>query len=126
MIGAILLVDDDASLRRYLRRFLELEGYVVLEAEHGRAALHVITCNPQIGLVLTDVNMPVMDGHALAAAIVSSRPELPIVFMSGDVAALESLARFGVPYLAKPFGPDELLATIGARLDGWALSPGAR
>ena len=126
MIGVILLVDDDASVRRCLRRFLELEGYVVLEAEHGRAALHVVTCNPQIGLVLTDVDMPVMEGHALAAPIVSSRPELPIVLMSGDVAALESLARFGVPYLAKPFGPDELLATIGARLDGWALTPDPR
>jgi CheY-like chemotaxis protein len=117
MRGTILLVDDEAAVRGCLRRFLELAGYAVLEAEQGRAALDVLARHPDVELVVTDLSMPVMGGHALAAAIARSRPDLPIVFMSADVAALKSLALFGAAHLAKPCSPDDLLATIGASLD---------
>ena len=111
----VLVVEDEDSLRGAIRRLLSDAGYMVLEARHGAEALEVLAgTRTPVGLVLTDLRMPVMDGRQLAAALARLRPTLPIVFMSGFTAQLMDM-RLVSPHLsfvAKPFRNDDLLATV--------------
>ena len=69
--GAILVVDDEVVLREVLREVLETEGYQVLEAAEGQAALDIFTRDPQaIALVLLDLSMPGMGGEEASGACV--------------------------------------------------------
>jgi CheY-like chemotaxis protein len=118
---AVLIVEDEDSLRSALRRLLQNEGYTVLEASNGAKALEFLTGTEAAGvkLVLTDLRMPVMDGRQLAAALARMRPTLPIILMSGFTAQLMDM-RLVSPHLAflpKPFRNDDLLATIRSRIE---------
>jgi CheY-like chemotaxis protein len=119
--GTILVVEDEDALRTAIRRLLEGEGYRVLEASNGALALEVLSAaeGADIGLVLTDLRMPVMDGRQFAAALVRLRPNLPIVFMSGFTAQLMDL-RLISPHLIvlpKPFNNNALLAAVRGQLN---------
>jgi two-component system, cell cycle sensor histidine kinase and response regulator CckA len=116
----ILVVEDEEALRASLRRLLQEQGYTVLEAQHGAVALKLIEENASdIGLILTDLRMPVMDGRQLASTLARRRPGLPIVFMSGFTAQLMDLRLVSpnLAFLAKPFTSQDLLAAIRAVLD---------
>jgi CheY-like chemotaxis protein len=110
----ILLVEDDAGVRRIARRTLEKYGYSVVEAESGGAALHLIHEEEVVvDLVITDVIMPGMDGRQLAEKLRADHPGLSVLYMSGYTG--EALSRFGdlgpnEDFIAKPFLPDELIA----------------
>jgi DNA-binding NtrC family response regulator len=78
----ILVVDDQESMRSLLKDMLEVIGYDVMLAEGGEEALHLMEAN-QFDLVLTDLNMPGMDGTALLKAIKTTRAELPVVIITG-------------------------------------------
>ena len=112
----VLLVEDETPLRTSIRRVLQTEGYRVLEAENGAAALQLLEgpATPEVALVLTDLRMPVMDGRQLAAALARLRPNLPIVFMSGYTAQLMDMRLISpdLAFLAKPFRNEELVATV--------------
>ena len=117
----ILVVEDEDALRAAIRRLLQSEGYKVLEAPNGASALEVLSSPSAAGvaLVLTDLRMPVMDGRQFAAALARSRPNLPIVFMSGFTAQLMDM-RLVSPHLAflpKPFKNEALLAAVRSQLD---------
>jgi two-component system cell cycle sensor histidine kinase/response regulator CckA len=116
----VLLVEDEDPLRFAIRRFLQTEGYTVLEAHNGASALEVLSQTEATGvqLVLTDLRMPIMDGRQLAAALARMRPSLPIIFMSGFTAQLLDLRLVSphLAFLAKPFRNDDLLATIRNQL----------
>jgi two-component system, cell cycle sensor histidine kinase and response regulator CckA len=116
----VLVVEDEVTVRAGIRRLLEHEGYTVLEAEHGAAALQLLegTAADSISLVLTDLRMPVMDGRQLAAALARRRPNMPIVFMSGFTAQLMDLRLVSphLAFLAKPFRNDDLLAAVKGQL----------
>jgi len=118
----VLVVEDDLTVRAGIRRLLEEEGYVVLEAENGAAALQIMEgpAAESISLVLTDLRMPVMDGRQLAAALARRRPSMPIVFMSGFTAQLMDLRLVSphLAFLAKPFRNDDLLAAVKRQLKG--------
>ena len=121
MNRTVLLVEDEDKLREVIRRLLENEGFHVLEAQNGATALQILNdaADQHVGLVLTDLRMPVMDGRQLAAALARVRPDLPIVFMSGFTAQLIDL-RLVSPHLvvlAKPFTNSDLLATIKRELE---------
>jgi CheY-like chemotaxis protein len=108
----LLVVDDDLSLRRALRRLLELERITVIEADDGEAAIRLIEGDePQVlDAVLTDVAMPTVSGPELIAVLREHRPSLPVVAMTGSPLA----ASFAlVPVLNKPFEPKDLLETLG-------------
>ncbi|PHV01587.1 sigma-54-dependent Fis family transcriptional regulator [Iodobacter sp. BJB302] len=111
---AILIVEDDDSLREALADTLELGGYSVLVAEDGRDALQVLA-NHRVGLVLSDVQMQPMDGERLLQEIKLIYPYLPVILMTAygviekAVAALHSGA---CHYLPKPFEPDRLLQEV--------------
>ena len=108
---AILLVEDDEAVRAVLARELQSHGYEVLEAPDGRAALEILRQRPRdLDAVVTDVQMPGMDGRRLAERLGTLRPELPIVFISGHPeAGLEvELSTGSRPMIRKPFTGEEL------------------
>lgn len=98
----ILVVDDDADLRAYVRQCLSAFRYRSIEAADGAEALDVLTSIPtrRIALVVADVNMPRMDGRALKAAMAadSRLAHIPVLLMTGDAVR----SRDG-PVLRKPF-----------------------
>ncbi|MEW5771844.1 MAG: sigma-54 dependent transcriptional regulator [Pseudomonadota bacterium] len=114
----ILVVEDDAALREALQDTLELAGYGVTAAADAEQALAWLdktgTANAP-GLVLTDVQMPGMDGHALLRNLKAKRPEIPVLLMTayGQIErAVEAMREGAADYLPKPFEPDRLLAAV--------------
>jgi CheY-like chemotaxis protein len=102
----VLIVDDERSLRLYMARVLEDDGYAVLEAANGLEALSLLD-DPQaenVRLVITDVLMPGMDGMDLATHLAGRTPSLPVLFISGS----HSLSDVPGPLLPKPFLPADL------------------
>jgi PAS domain S-box-containing protein len=120
--GVILLVEDQAQVRTLLTRRLERAGYRVIEARHGRdALLRYDDVHGEVDLVLTDVVMPEMGGRDLADELQRRAPDLPILFMSGytggDVRGQHARPQIAEEdLLVKPFGADELLERVGARV----------
>ena len=111
----ILVVDDDASARRLVSRLLEEEGYDVLDAIGPAHALDVAMSHAQrIGLLLTDIRMPVMSGLDLAARFERLVPAAGVLLMSG----YHDHGDVRHPLLEKPFTPDELFAAVQRTLGG--------
>jgi two-component system cell cycle sensor histidine kinase/response regulator CckA len=110
--GAVLVVDDDPLVRSLVARAIAEAGYSVLVAGDGEEALALArTLDGQLGLVVTDIRMPVMDGPTLAALLAALHPRLPIMFISGYTTPANA-ANLSGPVLAKPFGPDDLMALV--------------
>ena len=99
----ILVVDDDVMIRNVARITLEADGYFILAAHDGEEALHISRKFPgAIHAVLSDVMMPKMDGLQLRERILTERPGVKVLLMSGQ---MDSALSFNFPFLAKPFGP---------------------
>jgi DNA-binding response OmpR family regulator/nitrogen-specific signal transduction histidine kinase len=112
---SVLLVEDDSAVRGILARELRAHGYQVLEAANGKAALELVGSHPgPLDAVITDVQMPEVDGQALAAALAGIRPRLPVIFMSGhpDSEATRQLSASGTPFIRKPFTGEELVCLV--------------
>lgn len=118
----LLIVEDDDALREALRDTLELSGYRVLEAKHGHQALERLS-EHAVGIVVSDVQMRPMDGHALLEAIKREYPTVPVLLMTafGMIDKAVAAMRAGAcNYLTKPFEPQDLVAEVAR----WML-PGA-
>jgi CheY-like chemotaxis protein len=104
-------VDDDEGVRLMMRQVLEGAGYQVCEADEGFQALSLLLQGRTVDLVVTDIRMPRMDGRELATHMAALTPQVPILFVSGY---LEESATAGLPgaVLAKPFLPDQLIASV--------------
>ena len=111
----ILIVEDEAPLREYLHMMLELEGHQVAEASNGAEALNLFHIG-EFHLVITDFDMPVMQGNELAAAIKLSAPSLPILMITGSWRARRDASNPVDALLAKPFTATELLCALGRLL----------
>jgi DNA-binding NtrC family response regulator len=113
--ASVLVVDDEAPIRRLVRRSLQLEAFNVEEAEDGESALALVQArkNP-FDLVLTDLKMPRIDGRQLAEVIARYRPTMAVVCMSADPAgvALINGSDTSVPFLQKPFTAPELYDAV--------------
>jgi two-component system, cell cycle sensor histidine kinase and response regulator CckA len=114
--ATILLVEDDPMIRSSARLTLELRGYAVLEAGDGQQALDLCEAHRgEIGLILTDLVMPQMNGWAFAEQAAKLYPEKRILYMSGytDLVSVfgETLAP-GTAWLRKPFRAEELLKSV--------------
>jgi excisionase family DNA binding protein len=108
----VLVVDDDARLREYMRANLELAGYAVAEAEDGEQALRAIE-HQAPDLVLLDLVMPGVDGWQLLRQLQERHGSIPVIMFSGKVderAAAEAAEHGAHGFLGKPFDPEELLA----------------
>lgn len=106
----ILVVEDDHNLREAVVDTLMLNGHEIHEAANGRAAL-VILNQATVDLVLSDINMPEMDGLELLANLTEHKPWLPVVLMTayGDVGQAVKAMQLGASdYLMKPFEVSEL------------------
>ncbi len=117
----VLLVEDDPVVRDLIRRILVRYAYRVLEASSGPEALEVCrNHDAPIDLVLTDVVMPQMSGRELIEELVTVRPDLRVLYMSGYSS--EAVVRHGMldkytPFLQKPFTPDTLARKLREILD---------
>ncbi len=110
----ILIVEDDRDLREALADTLQLAGYPVRLAEDGESALAVLAEGP-VGLVVSDVQMRPMDGHALLRAIKARHPDVPVLLMTayGMIEkAVQAMRDGACNYLTKPFEADRLLAEV--------------
>lgn len=112
----ILLVEDEAGIRKLAVSVLRANGYTVLPAANADEALaQVHSYSGKIHLILTDIIMPGENGEQLAARIANLRPDVRVVFMSGytEHALLERVfAKPGAAFLQKPFTPDQLLKKL--------------
>jgi DNA-binding NtrC family response regulator len=115
--AAVLVIDDDASMRAAVRRFLEREGYDVTESTSGREALARLRDGAVVQLVITDLKMKDGSGGWLLAQLGYEFPSLlsRTLVMSGDAggaAAAHVVARWRCPILPKPFGAAALIDAL--------------
>ena len=108
----VLLAEDDPDLRPSLARTLNDHGYVVISDANGFEALAAAqSYKSPINLLLTDFEMPKMNGLELASRIQKERPGIKVLMMSG--AVLDNLpGRIDFPLLRKPFGSEELIGQV--------------
>jgi CheY-like chemotaxis protein len=116
----ILIVEDENSVRMLAVRILKMAGFQTLEAADGLQALEV--CEQQDGqihAVLTDMNMPNMDGYELMKRLRTDYPHMGVVFISGfseDDTLPANVTRKGMAFVQKPFSKDKLVSTIRATI----------
>ncbi len=120
MAGTILIVDDDQSIRELLSLHLSAAGYEVRVAADAIAAGYMVLRSPR-DLIISDVNMPHMDGFEFVAALKADRslPDIPVIFLTsleeGDHRG-KSLGAVG--YLTKPVRADYLLTMVAKHVPG--------
>ena len=119
--GLVLVIDDEGTVRDYVRRLLEETGYRVREATDVRSAVADLA-EPELvpDSVLSDVGLPGAGGGALADWLRKDHPDLPVVFMSGyssEEASRRGLLPPGTAVLQKPFAPEALLGCLRAVSD---------
>jgi two-component system chemotaxis response regulator CheY len=111
----ILIVDDSPAMRSFIRRVMKLSGIEVeqyFEAGNGEEGLAQLAANP-IDAVLTDINMPVMDGEEFVRKMRAdgAHQSTPVIVISTDATThrIQTMQELGaVGYLQKPFGPEQL------------------
>jgi two-component system, cell cycle sensor histidine kinase and response regulator CckA len=117
----VLLVEDETNLRYLARQFLEKQGYRVVEAADGAAAMQIAVAHEgMIHLLLTDVIMPGMNGRELAQRISEIRPNVKVLYMSGyteNVIGSNGTLDAGVRLLQKPFTLRDLKSKVREVLD---------
>lgn len=125
MAFIILIVDDSPAMRRVVRRVVDLSGFEIgkyLEAGDGCQALTVLRAE-HVDLIVTDINMPVMDGEQLLLAVRSDADlsEIPVLVVSTDQSATrvkDMLANGANGYISKPFMPAALSEQMYKLLGG--------
>jgi two-component system cell cycle sensor histidine kinase/response regulator CckA len=117
----VLLAEDEAPVRAVARQTLERYGYRVLEAASAEAALDVADrYSGPIHLLLTDVIMPGLSGRDLAVRLMTRRPDVRVIYMSGytdDAITRHGVLEPGFVFVQKPFTPDALARTVRDVLD---------
>ena len=117
-VQKILVVDDEARMRKLVSDFLVREGFEVLEAEDGEKAMDLFYSNKDIALVILDVMMPKMDGWQVLREIRESS-QVPVVMLTARADEKDELRGFelGVDeYVTKPFSPRTMVARVNAIL----------
>ena len=107
MSHSVLVVDDDPNVLEVIADMLEDLGCDVISAGSGADALDQLRHNEQISILITDINMPGMDGHELAERAKRIRPELKVLQLSG-----RERRRDGYPMIRKPFTEQDLADTM--------------
>jgi two-component system, cell cycle response regulator CpdR len=107
MARVVLVVDDEPLILYFTLSMLENLGCEVVTAECGAGALERLAADGRIEVLITDVQMPGMDGYELAARAQSERPSLQVIFCSG-----RSNPRNGCTFIQKPFTQEDLARTM--------------
>ena len=119
--GHILIVDDDATLRRLVATLLQRSGYETVEAASGEEGLELARSDPP-RLVLLDINLPGTSGYAVCNELrQAAGQQLPIIFLSGErTESFDRVAGLLIgadDYITKPFDGDELIARVSRMLE---------
>jgi DNA-binding response OmpR family regulator len=121
-MARILLVDDEAGVRGFLKRGLELDGHSVETAVDGLDGLEQLkAAGGGFTLLVSDIRMPLMDGIALAVAAKQAFPELTVILMTGFADEQERIKGLGdqvADLLIKPFSLGDLRAAVRRALGG--------
>ena len=112
MSKKILVVEDQPASLRAVTFFLSREGYEVSGARDGMEALELLERSP-VDLVVSDIQMPRLNGVALAMRLLSKIPPIPVIMMTGDPSAnVHEILQRGVPCLSKPLALDKLSSVV--------------
>ncbi len=114
----ILVVDDEARMRKLVKDFLIIKGFIVLEAEDGEEALKIFDSNKDIKLILLDVMMPKLDGFE-TLEVIRQYSKVPVMMLTARSEERDELKgyKLGVDeYITKPFSPKILVARVEAVL----------
>lgn len=114
--GAVLIVDDEPSIRTSLRTILAGLGFIIVEAARGEEALALVRAT-QFDAVLLDINMPGLGGVEVCRLLRRSAPHLPIVMLTvlgSEDSKVEALEAGADDYITKPFQLRELIARLRA------------
>ena len=118
---AVLVVEDDPSVRVLVIEVLKELGYSAIEAENAQIALNLLQSAGMLDLMVTDVGLPGMNGRQLAEIVRQTHPDLPILFMTGYAPDAKVRTEFlapGMQMIEKPFLVDALAAKIREMLSG--------
>lgn len=110
----ILVVDDEASMRKNIKDILTLEGYTVYEAENGISGIEIVK-NQKMDLVLLDFNMPLMDGFEALSEIKKINSDLPVIILTAfgtNERVIEAMKNGAYDYMEKPFELAEFLIIV--------------
>jgi two-component system chemotaxis response regulator CheY len=113
----ILVVDDSCTVRQHVSIVLKRAGFTTAEAADGQEGLAMVNSNPNIGMVICDINMPNMDGLEMVEKIKSQaeNKSLPILMLTteGQVSLVKRAKQAGaVGWIVKPFNPRQLVQTV--------------
>ena len=114
----ILVVDDEARMRKLVKDFLTLKGYIVIEAGDGEEAVELFFNQKDIALIILDVMMPKMDGWEVCKTI-RKYSKVPIIMLTAKSEERDELQGFSLgvdEYISKPFSPKILVARVEAIL----------
>ncbi len=116
----ILIVEDEFLIRLTLSEVLVDEGYDVLEADTGDAALALLQHEPGVSVLLTDIQLPgSLDGRALVQRVREVLPTLPVIYMTGRPDSMTGQATGAREmYVAKPYLPSDICAAVRRMLEG--------
>ena len=120
MAPNILVIDDDGGIRQLLRLHLSAAGYEVRVAEDAIAAGYIVLRSPP-DLIITDINMPHMDGFEFVAALRADKslPRIPVIFLTSTEDGEHRGKELGaVGYVTKPVRADRLLSLIAQHVPG--------
>ena len=115
----VLLAEDEETVREFVSRVLTMHGYSVIEAVDGAHAVEQMGQH-HFDLLITDIVMPVMDGISLALKVRATRPDVPIILMTGyanERQRAHNLAVLIEGLLSKPFNKDQLMQAVHEALD---------
>jgi CheY-like chemotaxis protein len=114
-VATILVVDDEEAIRKLIAVILQSAGHVVVSASNGVEAVALFRSSPdEFDLILTDLRMPVMDGHQLVTLVRRTSPDTKIICMSGYA---DDPIPARTEFLPKPFLPDALRERVDKLLE---------
>jgi two-component system chemotaxis response regulator CheY len=119
-MNKLMIVDDSSTMRKIIKRVLrqaEIAVENILEAGNGIEALEQLTSNPDIGIILSDVNMPEMNGIEFVAKVRESKDKtsLPIIMVTtegGDAMIQNAMTNGANGYVTKPFTPESIRSAL--------------
>ena len=115
----ILVVEDEPLIRLGVVFLFEDAGYTVSEATNADEAIRRLETDPEIRLVVTDVDMPgSMDGIKLAHFVRNRWPPVRLIVVSGKVGVMPEQLPEGVPFFPKPYAESQLLSAVGTLFEG--------
>ena len=118
--GTILIADDEPNIRRVLEAVFSKDGYTVLTAENGRQALDIVSTEPEIDVLLSDLIMPDMNGVELLEAVREINPSMSVLMITahGTIKSAVDAMRLGAfDYITKPFDMDEIKLVVKKALE---------